>query len=155
MTPAATPTERALTAALERLYREGYQPMYNGRPSCPFCGNFVDDEETHTAGCVLRSLDAERAARAPEGEPEWPALANDIRRIDGNHDMGAGALAEALTQAGWSRAARAEPGRERAALDSIFSAFDKSNNVPMFLAATIRHERAALEAHGEPQEGER
>ena len=32
-----------------------YQPMYNGRPSCPFCRNFVDDEETHTADCIVWS----------------------------------------------------------------------------------------------------
>ena len=41
----------------------------------------------------------------PEAQPpEWVDLAADIRRIDGAHDMGAGALAEALTEAGWTRA---------------------------------------------------
>jgi len=45
---------------LEGLRDHGYQPMYNGRPSCPFCLNFVDDEETHTEGCELVAiLDAE------------------------------------------------------------------------------------------------
>jgi hypothetical protein len=43
----------ALRAALEGLRDHGYQPMYNGRPSCPFCANFVDDEETHRPGCIL------------------------------------------------------------------------------------------------------
>ncbi|HTR71894.1 MAG TPA: hypothetical protein VMH41_16920 [Mycobacteriales bacterium] len=42
-----------LLMALESLRDGGYQPRYNGRPSCPVCGNFVDDEETHTPGCVL------------------------------------------------------------------------------------------------------
>jgi hypothetical protein len=37
--------------------------------------------------------------------PEWIGLANDIRAVDGNHDLGAGALAEALTARGWTRAA--------------------------------------------------
>jgi len=43
----------ALAAALARIRDHGYQPMYNGRPSCPFCSNFVDDEETHRADCPL------------------------------------------------------------------------------------------------------
>ena len=39
---------------MERIVGAGrHQPMYNGRPSCPFCGNFVDDEETHVDGCVV------------------------------------------------------------------------------------------------------
>lgn len=38
---------------LEHLRDNGYQPMYNGRPSCPFCANFLDDEETHTESCPL------------------------------------------------------------------------------------------------------
>jgi hypothetical protein len=45
-------TER-LRMALRAMRDYGYQPMYNGRPSCPFCGNFVDDEEGHNRGCVL------------------------------------------------------------------------------------------------------
>jgi hypothetical protein len=38
---------------LTHLRDHGYQPSYNGRPSCPFCANFIDDEETHAAGCPL------------------------------------------------------------------------------------------------------
>lgn len=38
---------------LEHLLRNGYKPMYNGRPSCPFCENFVDADETHDDGCPL------------------------------------------------------------------------------------------------------
>jgi hypothetical protein len=45
--------EERLRRALERLRDHGYQPMYNGRPSCPFCSSFVDAEETHAEGCVL------------------------------------------------------------------------------------------------------
>ena len=40
---------------------------------------------------------------APTGEPEWTDLAADIRAIDGNHELGAGALAEALIERGWTR----------------------------------------------------
>lgn len=32
------------------------------------------------------------------------ALAADIRRFDGNHDLGAAALAERLVEAGWTKA---------------------------------------------------
>lgn len=42
-----------LRGALEWLRDHGYQPGYNGRPSCPFCENFVDDEEGHDADCAL------------------------------------------------------------------------------------------------------
>ena len=38
-------------AALRALLDGGYQPMYNGRPSCPFCGNFIDAEQTHRLDC--------------------------------------------------------------------------------------------------------
>ena len=43
--------------------------------------------------------------REPQTEamPEWIDLAADIRAVDGNHDLGAGALAQALTERGWSR----------------------------------------------------
>lgn len=51
--PANPAPAAALRAGLEGLRDHGYQPMYNGRPSCPFCLNFVDDEETHRPGCVL------------------------------------------------------------------------------------------------------
>jgi hypothetical protein len=42
-----------LREELEDLLRNGYQPMYNGRPSCPFCNHFVDSEETHADDCAL------------------------------------------------------------------------------------------------------
>lgn len=54
------------------------------------------------AGHVRRRLLATSAAPALD-EPEWPALANDIRAVDGNHDLGAGALAGALIERGWTR----------------------------------------------------
>jgi hypothetical protein len=41
---------------------------------------------------------------AEERPPEWIDLAADIRAVDGNHDLGAGALAAALTARGWTRA---------------------------------------------------
>jgi hypothetical protein len=34
---------------------------------------------------------------------EWPELANDIRAVDGNHDLGAGELAARLVERGWRR----------------------------------------------------
>lgn len=40
--------------------------------------------------CIDRTADIDR-------------LAGDIRRIDGNHSMGAAALAEALVAAGWGK----------------------------------------------------
>ena len=48
--------------ALLELRRSGYQQMYNGRPSCPFCDNFVDDEETHDPDCILLRLRKSRRA---------------------------------------------------------------------------------------------
>lgn len=46
-------------AELERIIVKAsrYQPMYNGRPSCPFCGNFVDDEETHQDACIVVEIE--------------------------------------------------------------------------------------------------
>lgn len=49
----ANKIEERLWRALRNIRDFGYQPMYNGRPSCPFCNNFVDEEETHRKGCVL------------------------------------------------------------------------------------------------------
>lgn len=50
-----------LQDALLRLREHGYMPMYNGRPSCPFCHNFVDEEETHNPGCVLLAVEFDDA----------------------------------------------------------------------------------------------
>lgn len=47
----------ALFEMLRNIRDQGYQPGYNGRPSCPFCENFVDDEETHEPECVLLTTD--------------------------------------------------------------------------------------------------
>lgn len=58
-------SEERLRRHLEDLFARGYQPQYNGRPSCPFCGNFVDDEETHTPVCVLRAALASPQPEAP------------------------------------------------------------------------------------------
>ncbi len=44
---------KALGRQLRTIRDYGHQPMYNGRPSCPFCDNFVDEEETHRPGCIL------------------------------------------------------------------------------------------------------
>jgi hypothetical protein len=56
---------QALVSRIEELeeaiyHASRYQPMYNGRPSCPFCGNFVDDEETHTEDCIVWSCIVEK-----------------------------------------------------------------------------------------------
>jgi hypothetical protein len=47
------PTTPTWRERLQVLADHGYQPMYNGRPSCPFCANFVDDEQTHRPTCSL------------------------------------------------------------------------------------------------------
>ena len=49
---------------LEALRDYGYQPMYNGRPSCPRCLNFIDEEETHRPGCLLLHIDDALTAAA-------------------------------------------------------------------------------------------
>ena len=58
-----------------------------------------------------------------EVPPEWIDLAADIRAVDGNHDLGAGALAAALTARGWTRAVRprAKPHRRSMGPDYIHS----------------------------------
>lgn len=73
-----------LTARLRHIRDSGYQPMYNGRPSCPFCGNFVDNEETHSPDCVLvATLDAARGSAGPGLTPLALQIALD--RIDSIH----------------------------------------------------------------------
>ena len=58
-----------------------------------------------------------------EVPPEWIDLAADIRAVDGNHDLGAGALAAALTARGWTRAVRprGKPHRRSMGPDYIHS----------------------------------
>lgn len=48
--------DRVLVLETAILRASSYQPTYNGRPSCPFCGNFVDDEETHKPNCIVNSI---------------------------------------------------------------------------------------------------
>ena len=71
MTTPARPTTPDLRSRLQAIFDHGYQPMYNGRPSCPFCHNFVDEEETHTHGCALRAV---LAAQPEPGLPDFDAL---------------------------------------------------------------------------------
>jgi ubiquinone biosynthesis protein UbiJ len=47
------------------------------------------------------------------------ALANDIRSIDGKHDMGAGELAEKLIERGWQRTPPAEAAALRAEVERL------------------------------------
>jgi hypothetical protein len=86
------------------------------------------------------------AARTPEAQ--WPDLANDIRLVDGNHDLGAGELAEALTKRGWSRTP-GEPGL-RTAAQAVLDEWDSSGDAFPFVMRALR---AALsqpaEAEGE------
>ena len=67
---AALRTEQEARARVERLMTNlrdyGHQPMYNGRPSCPFCGNFVDDEQTHEPACELVAALAPDASEGGE-----------------------------------------------------------------------------------------
>ena len=69
LTQVAAQPDTRLREALETLYRFGYQPMYNGRPSCPFCNHFIDDEDTHSAGCALRAALATEPAPLHVGRP--------------------------------------------------------------------------------------
>lgn len=55
---------KASKAEIQRLRETivdhgSHQPSYNGRPSCAFCDNFVDDEETHEMDCIV--VECERA----------------------------------------------------------------------------------------------
>lgn len=68
---------------LEHLRDNGYQPMYNGRPSCPFCANFLDDEETHTESCPLVGFLA--ASERPPVDPLREALTVERNRA---HEAG-------------------------------------------------------------------
>ena len=55
----AVKAESELAEAWEAILgASAHQPMYNGRPSCPFCDNFVDDEETHHPRCIVVSVRA-------------------------------------------------------------------------------------------------
>lgn|SRR5690606_8322671 len=62
--------------------------------SCDGCG--ATPGITYSCGCKRDALDVD-------------ALANEIRRVDGNHSLGAGALAEALMPFIQARAAQAAP----------------------------------------------
>ena len=59
-----------------------------------------------------------------EPRTDWTDLANDIRRVDGNHDLGAGALAEALIERGWTKAAPPPAEAVRAALKRLVATSD-------------------------------
>ena len=68
-------------------------------------------------------IDAALAEFGLDEPPEWIDLAADIRAVDGNHDLGAGALAAALTARGWTRAVRprGKPHRRSMGPDYIHS----------------------------------
>jgi hypothetical protein len=65
----------------------------------------------HVEGDPEPVWDAVRVAAPSDG---WTDLANDIRTVDGNHDLGAGELAARLAERGWRRVAAPSDGlRER------------------------------------------
>jgi hypothetical protein len=74
MTDATPEPRERLRDALIGLRDHGYQPRHNGRPSCPFCSRFVDDEETHAPGCVLLNLPATPASPPPPDGPTFTAI---------------------------------------------------------------------------------
>ena len=57
------------------------------------------------AGTVLNEWRAAIRDTPPTTPGDWTALANDIRLVDGNHDLGAGELAARLIERGWQRSA--------------------------------------------------
>jgi hypothetical protein len=133
--PAATPTERALTAEEEAMLRARHAVLVPGDPMA---------WTNLTITRLLATLDAERAVRAPEGET------NDAAFIRGYN------------------AARAEPERDKdadfawkvyAIVDNHRAAYPNSRRWERIgkdvADAVAEHALAALEAHGEPQEGER
>lgn len=70
----------------------------NGQQALEWALNHVDARSMHSGSYfeamqVLRDL---RSAQKPSLDVD--ALAQEIRRVDGNHRMGAGALAEALVK---------------------------------------------------------
>lgn len=49
--------KRVQELELAILSASRYQPRYNGRPSCPFCGNYIDNEETHLESCIVNTIE--------------------------------------------------------------------------------------------------
>jgi hypothetical protein len=65
-TPAeALDVDEYFLSRLKTMASFGYQPMYNGRPSCPFCAHFTDDEDTHADSCDLMAF---LRLRSPESD---------------------------------------------------------------------------------------
>jgi hypothetical protein len=76
----------------------------------------MSDERTPTAEPMGRCPRCQRPTTLCDGHPTAEpvtALAADIRAVDGNHDLGASALAEALIERGWSQRSTAEVERLR------------------------------------------
>lgn len=123
MTPRSEPlTQDRLFAAVRYLATEFLFPDESGRWGLPVtvvaphrgcdplddaCGHIteaenamLDIEETLTAARGRHLTDAEIArSEVPASDLaalDWPTLANVIREVDGNHDLGAGELAERI-----------------------------------------------------------
>lgn len=79
---AAEAQVRELREAIVRAGR--YQPTYNGRPSCPFCGNFVDDEETHLPNCIV--VECRQALSNTKDKSDEPPPVLPWRKLDPTPD---------------------------------------------------------------------
>ena len=92
----------------------------------------------------------ERAARPAVPALDWPTLANVIREVDGNHNLGAGELAERiLTHPKVLAASATDEGPLRAALDAYEADPVNVNDRPESWAkldALLEAVRAALAA---------
>jgi hypothetical protein len=152
MTQDTTPTERALTADRERIVAFA-KALFKEVPLCNGC-DFDHGWDDHVIA-VWNGADAERAARAPEGE-----RAKDLAYVEQAYEqhkqgkLGPTGVSAALLHAiHGMRAARAEPGLD---VDRLLDSLDRPAAPDSeWLDESIRLARAALEAHGEPQEGKR
>jgi hypothetical protein len=106
----------------------------------------MSDERTPTAEPMGRCPRCQRPTTLCDGHPTAEpvtALAADIRAVDGNHDLGASALAEALIERGWSQRSTAEVERLRIALRHTVTTYDiKGHDATICLSC--REARAAL-----------
>ena len=58
-----------LNKAIEAILEASpYQQRYNGRPSCPFCDEFIDEESTHDNDCIVIEIQGRQREQNNDNE---------------------------------------------------------------------------------------
>ena len=152
---------RQLIARARAALEAQPEPQGPDLTACDLLERFIDcfwDDQDAESYPNAAALVAQARALLAQPEPEGPMpevddilrLAAIIRRVDGNHDKGAAALAEAILSHPDSRWQHAQPEPQGPTDEELWGLYDEIGGAPEDSAWCANYARAALARWGRP-----